>query len=371
MILPGVGAFGSFMQGLRERGLVEPLQAAVQRGDPLLGICVGMQALFDISEEMGEHAGLGLLGGGWCVSLISRPQSTPYRLEPALVYPSSSPLFTDLAAGRYAYFNHSYYCATADPADAAARTDYGIDFTSAVQHGNLFGVQFHPEKSQRVGLAGAGEFLQRLIRACIMRNDPVISSVFRPSICAAGQVVRLKEGDPDRQTDYRPDPADGPALDRCRGDLAARGQPGWRIWRSQAVPMTRLCEAILAEADQGRRHGPVWRRPALARSHRSRSGTGRSRPSWARWRSSSRRSWLQALARWGAERVGVSLDARDGRVQVRGWQSDTPLLARGPGRELAERGLRWLVFTDIARDGLQTGLNLAATVELAQRSGLR
>ena len=78
----------------------------------------------------------------------------------------------------------------------------------------------------------------------------------------------------------------------------------------------------------------------------------------------------QALARWGSERVAVSLDARDGRVQVRGWQSDTPLLARELALWLKEAGLRWLVFTDIARDGLQTGLNLPATVALAQESGL-
>ncbi len=151
VILPGVGAFGSFMQGLRQYELVEPLQAVYRRGDPLFGICVGMQALFAISEEHGQHAGLGLLGG----KVVQFPNFTdrkvPHTGWNQLWFSAEAPLFRDLPAGAYTYFNHSFYCANADPADTAARTDYGIDFTSAVQRGNLVGVQFHPEKSQTVG----------------------------------------------------------------------------------------------------------------------------------------------------------------------------------------------------------------------------
>ncbi len=151
VILPGVGAFGSFIQGLRERGLVEPLQAACLRSDPLFGICVGMQALFEISEELGEHPGLGLLPGR-----VVRFPNFPDRKVPhtgwnQLWFAPGSPLFRGLEPGVYAYFNHAFYCANQDPADCAARTDYGIEFTSAAQRGSLFGVQFHPEKSQRVG----------------------------------------------------------------------------------------------------------------------------------------------------------------------------------------------------------------------------
>ena len=151
VILPGVGAFGSFMQGLRERGLVEPLQSVVLRGDLLLGICVGMQALFELSEEMGENAGLGLLSG----KVVRFPQfidrKVPHTGWNQLWFAEGAPLFHGLQPGAYAYFNHSFYCANANADDAAAKTDYGIDFCSAVQHNNLFGVQFHPEKSQRVG----------------------------------------------------------------------------------------------------------------------------------------------------------------------------------------------------------------------------
>ena len=151
VILPGVGAFGSFMQGLRDRGLVEPLQAAYRRGDPFFGICVGMQALFDISEEMGEHAGLGLLPGRVVRFIDSPGLKIPHTGWNQLWFAEDAPLFQGLPRGAYAYFNHSYYCCSTDPANTSARTDYGSDFASAVQRDNLVGVQFHPEKSQRVG----------------------------------------------------------------------------------------------------------------------------------------------------------------------------------------------------------------------------
>lgn len=160
IVLPGVGAFGSFMQGLIQHELVEPLQSACRRGDPLLGICVGMQALFDLSEEMGEYAGLGLLPGRVIHFPPFRDLKVPHTGWNQLWFQEDSPLFRGLPAGSYAYFNHSYYCANTDPADNSASTDYGLDFTSAVQRGNLFGVQFHPEKSQRVGLRVLQNFFQ-------------------------------------------------------------------------------------------------------------------------------------------------------------------------------------------------------------------
>lgn len=152
IILPGVGAFGSFMQGLQEHGLVEPLQTAARRGDPLFGICVGMQALFETSEEFGEHPGLGLLEGRVVHFPAFSNLKVPHTGWNQLWFAKGSPTFRNLPAGAYAYFNHSYYCANRYPDDAAARTDYGIEFTSAVERENLLGVQFHPEKSQQVGL---------------------------------------------------------------------------------------------------------------------------------------------------------------------------------------------------------------------------
>lgn len=153
VILPGVGAFGSFMEGLCKDGLDEAVRAVARRGDPLLGICVGMQALFEMSEEMGEHAGLSILAGKVVRFNLPAAYKVPQTGWNQIWGRKPSALLNGLKAGAYAYFNHSYYCAPGDPADVAASTDYGSDFCSVAQHENVCGVQFHPEKSQRLGKA--------------------------------------------------------------------------------------------------------------------------------------------------------------------------------------------------------------------------
>lgn len=150
VILPGVGAFGAFMQGLKEHALDEAVREVFQRGDPLFGICVGMQAFFQTSEELGNHPGLGLLPGRVIRFPAFEGLKIPQTGWNQLHFTRPSPLFTGLESDVYVYFNHSYYCVAA-PSDTIALTDYGLDYCSAVQHGNLFGVQFHPEKSQKVG----------------------------------------------------------------------------------------------------------------------------------------------------------------------------------------------------------------------------
>jgi glutamine amidotransferase len=151
VVLPGVGAFGSFMDGLRRDGLDQAVCEVFRRGDPLFGICVGMQALFEVSEELGEHSGLGLLPG----RVLRFPEfadlKVPHTGWNQLWQRGLSPLFAGLLDGEYAYFNHSFYCAPADEKHVSALTDYGFEYCSAVQRDNLYGVQFHPEKSQRVG----------------------------------------------------------------------------------------------------------------------------------------------------------------------------------------------------------------------------
>jgi glutamine amidotransferase len=162
VILPGVGAFANFMEGLVERRLVEPLSRAAQSGDPLLGICVGMQALFDASEEMGEHGGLGLVPGRVVhfpeLGNLKVPHTGWNQLWSKALPPD--PLLSGLPAWAYAYFNHSYYCSPASEEDTSAVTDYGISFASLVRSANLYGVQFHPEKSQRVGLQILDNFMR-------------------------------------------------------------------------------------------------------------------------------------------------------------------------------------------------------------------
>jgi imidazole glycerol-phosphate synthase subunit HisH len=151
VILPGVGAFADGMQGLAERGLVEVVQEAAHSGKPLLGICLGMQLLFNESEELGVSQGLGLVPGK--VRLFeNQTVKVPQIGWNQLHFEKDSPLLEGLQPGDYVYFNHSYYCEPAEQADTLISTEYGLRYASAVQRGNLFGVQFHPEKSQRVGL---------------------------------------------------------------------------------------------------------------------------------------------------------------------------------------------------------------------------
>ena len=153
LVLPGVGAFGDAMHNLDSAGLSGPIRRAVARGIPFLGICLGLQLLFDESEEMGTHSGLGLIPGrvirfgdqlkvphiGWN-QLDLAPDAT------------ESALLDGIPDHSYAYFVHSYYAVPADPACILCTTAYGLPFASIVGRGNVFGVQPHPEKSQEVGL---------------------------------------------------------------------------------------------------------------------------------------------------------------------------------------------------------------------------
>jgi glutamine amidotransferase len=159
IILPGVGAFGAGMQRLREENLIAAIKDAAYAGIPYLGICLGMQFLFEYSDEMGHYEGLGLLPG-FVTRLPDMPGcKIPHMGWNAIKPVRPSPLLKELDGG-YAYFVHSYYCVPLQPSDIILQVDYGIEVTAAVQRGNLYGVQFHPEKSQRVGLKILANFLE-------------------------------------------------------------------------------------------------------------------------------------------------------------------------------------------------------------------
>jgi len=160
VVLPGVGAFGDFMSGLRARGLESVIKGVAARGVPLLGICVGMQALFDVGEEMGEHTGLGLLPGRVGRFAESLSVKIPHTGWNQLTVKKDALLFNLMDDGAYVYFNHSYYCQPWNSSDVIATVDYGLQYACAVQRGNIFGVQFHPEKSQAVGLKILKNFLE-------------------------------------------------------------------------------------------------------------------------------------------------------------------------------------------------------------------
>jgi imidazole glycerol-phosphate synthase subunit HisH len=160
IVLPGVGAFGDFMSGLRAKGLDNAVKEATEQGIPLLGICVGMQALFEIGEEMGDHEGLGLLSGTVVKFADSLSVKIPHTGWNQVETKKNAVLFNGITDGAYVYFNHSYYCQAGDFSDVIAETEYGIRYSCAVRRENIFGVQFHPEKSQQVGLQVLKNFLE-------------------------------------------------------------------------------------------------------------------------------------------------------------------------------------------------------------------
>jgi len=151
LVLPGVGAFGTCMSEFERHGLKELVIDRVEQGTPLLGICVGMQMLFEESAEFGKTKGLGLLKGQ-----VNRFD------DDSLVVPhvgwnqvektSTSPLLNDVSENSFFYFVHSYYCEPADKDVIVGETEYGVTFASVVAKKNIHGVQFHPEKSQNAGL---------------------------------------------------------------------------------------------------------------------------------------------------------------------------------------------------------------------------
>lgn len=160
IILPGVGAFGACMAQMHKQDLVEPLKDALAAGIPYLGICVGMQMLFEVSEEMGEHAGLGILGGRVIRFPYFADRKVPHMGWNQLHIRRESNLLNGLGEANYVYFVHSYYCAPTECESVVASVDYGVDFAAFVQKGNIYGVQFHPEKSQKTGLRILANFLR-------------------------------------------------------------------------------------------------------------------------------------------------------------------------------------------------------------------
>ena len=152
VVLPGVGAFGACMENLRAHQLEPTVQRVVEDGTPFLGICLGMQLLFEESEEFGPVKGLGILPG-----TVKRFEATAERKVPHMGWNriqkrAPSRHLDGIEDGSFVYFVHSYYVAPRDPEIIAASTDYGFEFTSAIVRDNVFATQYHPEKSQAVRL---------------------------------------------------------------------------------------------------------------------------------------------------------------------------------------------------------------------------
>lgn len=152
VVLPGVGAFCDAIAALRQRRLVEPIRAAIECKKPFLGICLGLQMLFDKGYEDGEHEGLGVLPGEVVRFQVPAEFKVPHMGWNQLQMRRRPPIFEGIDDGAYFYFVHSYYVVPRADSVIATQTEYAIPFCSSVWRDNLFAVQFHPEKSQTVGL---------------------------------------------------------------------------------------------------------------------------------------------------------------------------------------------------------------------------
>jgi glutamine amidotransferase len=159
IILPGVGAFRDCMRNLEEYRLLEPVVRSIEAGKPFLGICLGLQLLFEESDEFGLHKGMGVLPGR--VTRFpedirdpetDQPYPIPHMGWNTIEIKKETPLFAGIENNSFFYFVHSYYAIPHNPTDIAATTPYGIEFACAVQRDNIHAVQFHPEKSQAIGL---------------------------------------------------------------------------------------------------------------------------------------------------------------------------------------------------------------------------
>ncbi|NPV26152.1 MAG: imidazole glycerol phosphate synthase subunit HisH [Firmicutes bacterium] len=151
VVLPGVGAFGDAMKNLKREGLLEPILEAVTQGKPFLGICLGMQLLFSGSEENGWHEGLNLLPG--IVQRLPAGLKVPHMGWNQLDIQRDNPIVAGIPQASAFYFVHSYYVPAKEQDFIVAITDYGVPIAAVVSQGNVFGLQFHPEKSSRLGLS--------------------------------------------------------------------------------------------------------------------------------------------------------------------------------------------------------------------------
>src|SRR3954470_18464672 len=152
IVLPGVGAFCDAIAALRQRKLGEPIRSAFERGKPFLGICLGLQMLFDKGYEDGEHEGLGIIPGEVVRFKVPAEFKVPHMGWNQVRFRSRPPIFEGIDEGEHFYFVHSYYVVPRDGGVIATETEYAAPFTSSIWHDRLFAVQFHPEKSQTAGL---------------------------------------------------------------------------------------------------------------------------------------------------------------------------------------------------------------------------
>ena len=164
IVLPGVGAFGDCMRELRSRGLIDPIKEAVATGKPFLGICLGLQLLFEVGYENGEHEGLGILPGKVIRFQVPAPLKVPHMGWNQCRIVRRAPILEGIADNSHFYFVHSYHVVPTDRALVALEATYGEPFCAMVWRDNLYATQFHPEKSQTDGLQILRNFAELAVK---------------------------------------------------------------------------------------------------------------------------------------------------------------------------------------------------------------
>ncbi|HHV55551.1 MAG TPA: imidazole glycerol phosphate synthase subunit HisH [Firmicutes bacterium] len=412
IVLPGVGAFGAAMANLRDRGLDRVVREAISESRPFLGICLGLQLLFEESEERfgglrpeerlrpgawpaaeqepglgrpgrgsqpkaGQEQGQGLQPGQGLPRGLSILQGRVRRFPPGLKVPqigwnelklidaAANPLWRGVPPGAYTYFVHSYYVDPEDPAVVAATAHYGVEFAAAVRRGNLFAVQFHPEKSSTVGLTMLRNFVW-----AVARSRKAADFVLPAVDLRGGRAVRLVQGDPARETRYADDPV-AVARELVRQgarrlhvvdlDGALAGEP------RQLELVARIAEAVRQEA---RWQVRIELGGGLRTSDDVEAAFAAGVDDVILGSSLLADAGLVAeLVRRHLGHVMAGIDVRAGRVAVRGWQEESGLEARAVVRRAVALGVRRFIVTDIGRDGTLAGPNLELVRELAEVAG--
>ncbi|CAL1125443.1 unnamed protein product [Cladocopium goreaui] len=383
VILPGVGAFEDAMQELRRRDLVGPILETVESGKPMLGICLGLQLLFDVSYEDGKHEGLGVLSGEVVKFEVPEQFKVPHMGWNQVEIQGDVPLLKGLENETYFYFVHSYYVVPEDESVIATTTTYHKPFTSMIRRGNLYATQFHPEKSQRDGLKllenfaaleAAGLLFKRLskILACALAlwqtslfnffsliGVPCTMHIWPAIDLRDGRCVRLVQGDYGRETVFGDNPADMARrwVDEGATHLHLVDLDGARDGHLTNLESVRaIRKAVDVTVQLG---GGIRDRDSIAQLldlglQRVILGT----------KALKEPEWFREVCREFPNQIVLGIDARDGFVATEGWLETSNRSAVEVAKENAAEPIAGIIYTDIATDGMLAGPNLAAMSEM-------
>ncbi len=384
LVIPGVGAFYDAIAFMRQSGEADAVLDAVAAGTPLLGICLGLQLFFERGNEgvpadegavadgnASEQAGgpwvdgLGIMRGS-CTRLESSRLKVPHvgwdqvHMTPA---GAADPLLAGFAEGANMYFTHSYAVADdADAADVLARTHYTRSFPCIVRHGNVWGCQFHPEKSSALGQRILAELRQHRRGGRPMILFPAIDLI-------GGKVVRLERGDRSRCKVYSDDPVAVARSFAEQGaswvhvvDLSAAFGEDEDTCAANSAAIKAICGVDGLSVDVGGGVRSLARIDELAGYGARRIALGTvlvTEPGFA-----------EVAAQGFGELLVADIAARDGQVKVNGWRDGAGVVLDDAVAQLTELGFKHLVYTDIARDGMQTGIDVAAYPPCGRGRGL-